>query len=68
VQNLLARFVKDESAATAIEYAVLVGSISVIVIAAVNRLGHALSSTFATVSGALGHRDFSVIVDDPSEQ
>jgi len=61
------RFVTDESAATAIEYAVLIASISVIIIAAVNRLGHALSSTFQTVSGSLGGRDFSIIVDDPSE-
>ena len=51
--SALARFLKDESGATAIEYGLIAAGISVAIIAAVNALGTQLSSTFSTVSSQL---------------
>jgi pilus assembly protein Flp/PilA len=45
--NLLKRFVKDESGATAVEYGLVAAGISVAIIAVVQGLGSKLSSTFA---------------------
>jgi pilus assembly protein Flp/PilA len=53
MKNLLARFVKDESGATAIEYGLIAAGISLAIIAAVNSLGTALSSKFAAISSSL---------------
>jgi len=49
----LAKFVKDESGATAIEYGLIAAGISVAIIAVVNNLGGKLSSTFTTISTQL---------------
>ena len=49
MKNLIARFVKDESGATAIEYALIAAGISLAIIAAVNALGTTLSSKFAAI-------------------
>jgi pilus assembly protein Flp/PilA len=49
--NLVKRFVKDESGATAVEYGLVAAGISVAIIAVVQGLGSKLSSTF--VQGAL---------------
>ena len=46
MKNLLARFMKDESGATAIEYGLIAAGISLAIIAAVNGLGTQLSSKF----------------------
>ena len=53
MKNLIARFVKDESGATAIEYGLIAAGISLAIIAAVNALGTALSSKFASISSSL---------------
>jgi pilus assembly protein Flp/PilA len=53
MKNLIARFVKDESGATAIEYGLIAAGISLAIIAAVNSLGTALSSKFASISSSL---------------
>jgi pilus assembly protein Flp/PilA len=53
MKNLIARFVKDESGATAIEYGLIAAGISLAIIAAVNSLGTKLSGTFTTISGSL---------------
>jgi pilus assembly protein Flp/PilA len=50
MQNLIARFVKDESGATAIEYGLIASLISVAIIAAATTLGKNISGTFATVA------------------
>ena len=39
MKNLIARFVKDESGATAIEYGLIAAGISIAIIVAVNGLG-----------------------------
>jgi pilus assembly protein Flp/PilA len=50
MKNLIARFVKDESGATAIEYGLIAAGISVAIIAVVNGLGTKLSDTFSSVT------------------
>jgi pilus assembly protein Flp/PilA len=51
--NLVKRFAKDESGATAIEYGLIAAGISVAIIAVVQGLGTNLKNTFATVSTAV---------------
>jgi pilus assembly protein Flp/PilA len=53
MKNLVARFGKDESGATAIEYGLIAAGISVAIIAVVNALGTQLQATFTTVSTKL---------------
>ena len=53
MSNLIARFVKDESGATAIEYGLIAAGISVAIIAVVQGLGEKLTSTFTSVKNAL---------------
>jgi pilus assembly protein Flp/PilA len=53
MKNLVSRFVKDESGATAIEYGLIAAGISVAIIAVVQGLGTKLSATFGKVSTAL---------------
>jgi pilus assembly protein Flp/PilA len=49
----LARFAKDESGATAIEYGLIAACISVAIIAVVQGVGTKLNSTFTQVKDAL---------------
>ena len=53
MKTLLARFVKDESGATAIEYGLIAAGISVAIIAVVNGLGTKLNGTFASINNSL---------------
>ena len=53
MKNLLARFVKDESGATAIEYGLIATGIAIAIIAAVNGVGTKLSGTFNSISSSL---------------
>jgi len=54
MSNLISRFVRDESGATAIEYGLIAAGIAVAIIAAVNAVGTALSTKFNNVSTSLG--------------
>ncbi len=47
-------FVRDEKAATAIEYGMIVGLIAVIIIGAVTTIGTELGGTFDTIAEKLG--------------
>jgi pilus assembly protein Flp/PilA len=49
----LQAFAKDESAATAIEYAIIAAGISIVIVAAVNGIGTKLNTTFSSVSTEL---------------
>jgi pilus assembly protein Flp/PilA len=49
----LVRFVKDESAATAIEYCLIASLISIVIVVAVNGVGSTLNTTYTTVGNAL---------------
>jgi pilus assembly protein Flp/PilA len=51
--RLLARFAKDQSGATAIEYGLIAAGISVAIIVAVNTLGTNLNTTFSSISTQL---------------
>ena len=49
---LFSRFAKDESAATAIEYGLIAGLISVVIIGAITLVGTNLTTKFTAVSTA----------------
>ena len=53
MKKLFARFMKDDSGATAIEYGLIAAGISVAIIAVVNGLGTKLNTTFGNISGSL---------------
>jgi pilus assembly protein Flp/PilA len=53
MKNLAARFLKDESGATAIEYGLIAAGISLAIIAVVNGLGSKLNTTFTNISTSL---------------
>ena len=53
MKNLVKRFAKDESGATAIEYGLIAAGISVAIIAVVQGLGTQLKTTFTSVTTAL---------------
>lgn len=52
--KLVARFVKDESGATAIEYGLIAALISVGIIGATTALGTGIANTFDEIAGQLG--------------
>ena len=47
------RFLKDEGGATAIEYAIIAGLLSIVIVVSVNAVGTSLNTTFTSVSTAL---------------
>jgi len=51
--QMFARFVRDESGATAIEYGLIAALIAVVIIGAVTAVGTKLSTTFTTISSNL---------------
>jgi pilus assembly protein Flp/PilA len=53
MKNLVKRFAKDESGATAIEYGLIAAGISVAIIAVVQGVGTNLKTTMGTVQTAL---------------
>jgi len=53
MKNLVSRFVKDETGATAIEYGLIAAGISVVIITAVNLVGTDLNVVFGKVATAL---------------
>ena len=53
MQNLVTRFIKDESGATAIEYGLIAALISVALIAGAKAIGEGLQTKFGQVSTAV---------------
>jgi pilus assembly protein Flp/PilA len=53
MKNLVARFVKDESGATAIEYGLIAAGISLAIITIVNTLGTTLNTKFTSINTSL---------------
>lgn len=51
--SLVVAFLRDESGATAIEYALISAGIGIAIITSVNALGSAISGKFNTVKAAL---------------
>ena len=53
MQNLVTRFIKDESGATAIEYGLIAALIAVAFIAGATQLGDAIDAKFKDVASTL---------------
>ncbi len=53
MKSLLTKFVRDESGATAIEYALIAAGIGIAIITAVNTLGTAISDKFNSIGTSL---------------
>jgi pilus assembly protein Flp/PilA len=53
MSKLFARFLKDQSGATAIEYGLIAAGISLAIIAAVNGLGTNLNTKFTSINTSL---------------
>ena len=53
MKNLIARFVKDQSGATAIEYGLIAAGISLAIITVVNGLGTTLNAKFGSIATSL---------------
>lgn len=53
MKKLFARFAKDESGATAIEYGLIAGLIGVVIIVAVTAVGTSVSAQFSRVASTL---------------
>jgi pilus assembly protein Flp/PilA len=53
MKKLVARFAKDESGATAIEYGLIAAGISLAIITIVNTLGTTLNAKFSSINTSL---------------
>ncbi|MBU1313572.1 MULTISPECIES: Flp family type IVb pilin [Pseudorhizobium] len=53
MSKFFARFIKDESGATAIEYGLIAALISVALIAGASTLGDSLNETFGAIAGKM---------------
>ena len=53
MKHLIARFAKDESGATAIEYGLIAAGIALAIITVVNGLGTSLNAKFSSISSSL---------------
>lgn len=53
MKNIVARFLKDESGATAIEYGLIAALISVAIVTVLGTVGTSLTTTFQTISDKL---------------
>jgi pilus assembly protein Flp/PilA len=53
MKNLVARFAKDESGATAIEYGLIAAGIALAIITVINNLGTTLNAKFGSISSSL---------------
>ena len=53
MRNLVARFAKDQSGATAIEYGLIAGLISVVILTVLTSIGTKLNTQFTKISTAL---------------
>jgi pilus assembly protein Flp/PilA len=53
MQNLVSRFLANESGVTAIEYGLIAALIAVVIIGGVSAVGTKLSTTFSTIATSL---------------
>jgi pilus assembly protein Flp/PilA len=53
MKKIISRFAADQSGATAIEYGLIAGLISVVIIGAITTLGTKLSGQFSKIAGNL---------------
>ena len=57
MKNIFARFAKDESGATAIEYGLIAGLVSVVIIGVLGTMSDSLKNIFSDISSALKTAD-----------
>ena len=50
---LIAKFLSDETGATAIEYCLIAAGLSIVIVTAVNNIGTSLNTKFASVNSSL---------------
>ena len=53
MRQLLSRFLRDESGATAIEYCLIAAGISIVIVVAVGGIGTQLNTKFTSVNASL---------------
>jgi pilus assembly protein Flp/PilA len=53
MRQLLSKFLRDQTGATAIEYCLIAVGISIVIVAAVNGIGTTLSGSFTSVNSSL---------------
>ena len=53
MRRLIARFLQDQSAATAIEYCLIAAGISIVIVVAVNGMGTTLNTKFTSVNASI---------------
>jgi pilus assembly protein Flp/PilA len=53
MRRLIAKFLADQSGATAIEYCLIAVGLSIVILAAVNGLGTTLNATFTSVNNSI---------------
>jgi pilus assembly protein Flp/PilA len=53
MRNLVSRFLRDKSGATAIEYGLIAAGIAVVILTAVGTVGTNLKGTFTTVAASI---------------
>lgn len=53
MRKLFARFAKDQSGATAIEYALIAAGIGIVIITGVNTLGNTINGGFLTIGNKI---------------
>lgn len=53
MKKLFARFAKDESGATAIEYGLIAGLVSVVIVTILTTMGDSLNDVFTKINDAL---------------
>jgi len=51
--QLISRFLRNESGATSIEYALIAAGLSIVIITAVNGIGTTLNTNFSTINSSL---------------
>jgi pilus assembly protein Flp/PilA len=53
MRQLISKFLRDESGATAIEYCLIAAGISIVIVVAVNGVGTTLNGSFTSVNSSL---------------
>ncbi|HXB75834.1 MAG TPA: Flp family type IVb pilin [Bradyrhizobium sp.] len=53
MQQLISRFLSDESGATAIEYCLIAVGLSIVILTAVNGIGTSLNANFSSINTSL---------------
>ena len=53
MQQLVSRFLSDQSGATAIEYCLIAVGLSIVIVTAVNGIGSTLNTKFSSVNSSL---------------